>query len=150
LLTALFGSSGDFILSLEENKKAALRYLELLPLGRIGELSLAPDFSGWSTLSGEIAGGEFLARTAILPKMFVEPLKFTVDKLTAEDNRVSVQCRSEGLLITGVPYDNQYHYLFIFTGNAILKVYEYMSSVKAATMFPVLQQVRHDQQPASE
>jgi ketosteroid isomerase-like protein len=132
-------------MSIEERKTLARRYLELLPLGRIAELPLSPRFSGWSSLSGEVPGPEFLTRIAVLPKMFNPPLQFTIDAVTAEDDRVAVQCHSQGMLIDGKPYDNQYHYLMTFEQDRLLKVFEYMNPKKAEVMFAVLQAVRNRQ-----
>lgn len=129
-------------MALEDRKEIARRYVELLPLGRIDELPLSADFSGWSGLSGEIDGKEFLARTKILPKMFLEPLQFTIEAVTAEEDRVAVKCRSEGTLVNGVPYDNQYHFFLTFEGDLLLKTHEYMNVKKAEIMFPVLQKLR--------
>jgi hypothetical protein len=129
-------------MTLADRKNIARRYVELLPLGRIDELPLSPNFSAWSGLSGEIEGKEFLERVKILPKMFVEPLAFTIEAITAEEDRVAVKCRSEGVLVNGVPYDNQYHFFLAFDGDRLLKAHEYMNVKKAEIMFPVLQKIR--------
>jgi ketosteroid isomerase-like protein len=128
--------------TLEHRKNIARRYLELLPLARINELPLSERFSGWSSLSGEISGREFLERIAVLPHIFSPPLQFTIEAITAEEERVAVQCSSQGTLINGAPYDNQYHYLMTFEQDRILKVFEYMNAKKAESMFAVLQAVR--------
>jgi ketosteroid isomerase-like protein len=129
-------------MGVEDRKNIARRYLDLLPLGRIKELPLAEQFSGWSSLSGDVPGAEFLERILILPKIFSPPLQFTIESITAEDERVAVQCHSQGMLVNGIVYDNQYHYLMTFTGDRLLKVFEYMNAKKAEKLFAALQATR--------
>jgi ketosteroid isomerase-like protein len=61
---------------------------------------------------------EFKPIMPILPKIHVIGT-------TAEGERVAVEARGEGRLANGRPYENTYHFLFVFRDALIHEVKEY-------------------------
>ena len=50
--------------------------------------------------------------------------------MTAEDDRVAVEAESEGTHVSGVRYQNYYHFLFILKDSKVLLLKEYMDTEK--------------------
>ena len=59
---------------------------------------------------------------------FPEGLKFTIELVTAEDDRVAVVAHSEGQHVSGVPYRNDYHFLFTWRDGELVELREYMDT----------------------
>ena len=57
-------------------------------------------------------------------------IKFKIISMTAEDNRVAVEAESDGLHVSGLRYQNLYHFLFIFKEGKVLLLKEYMDTEK--------------------
>lgn len=69
------------------------------------------------------------------PSVFTKKLVQEFGHVTAEDNRVSVEVSIEGISEDGRLYANTYHYLFLFDGDRISEVREYLDTAVAAEMF---------------
>ena len=61
--------------------------------------------------------------------------KFAVASMTAEDDRVSVEARGDGISCTGKSYNNTYHFLFRMRGDKICHVAEYIDTQHVAEVF---------------
>jgi len=62
---------------------------------------------------------------------FANTFKFyviTIQEMTAEDDRVSVQAEADAELTDGRKYTNNYHFLFRLEGGKIRRIYEYRCS----------------------
>lgn len=55
-------------------------------------------------------------------------LNYTVLNLTAENDRVAVEAIGEGVHVSGKPYKNHYHFLFVWRDGKILQLKEYMDT----------------------
>jgi ketosteroid isomerase-like protein len=62
-----------------------------------------------------------------LALMEVKP-RFTIHAMTAEDDRVAVDCEGEGRFRDGTPYLNTYHFLFRLRDGRIVAVKEFMNT----------------------
>lgn len=62
-----------------------------------------------------------------LALMEVKP-RFTIHAMTAEDDRVAVDCDGEGRFRDGTPYLNTYHFLFRLRDGRIVAVKEFMNT----------------------
>jgi ketosteroid isomerase-like protein len=126
-------------MSIEANRTRALEFMKLLGQGRAGEAALAPEFTAWTLLSGEIPGQEYLSRNKSFPSIFKGQLTFVVDETTAEANRVVVQCRGKGTLVNDAAYENTYVFVFLFEGDRISRVAEYFNvKIAMEVLIPVL------------
>ena len=59
---------------------------------------------------------------------FPDGISYTIHNMTAEDDRVAVETTGEGMHISGVPYKNHYHFLFVWRDGKLLQLKEYMDT----------------------
>ena len=123
-------------MSTEQNKQIVIDFFDQMSNGNVkGFLDLYHEggavwTSGNTLISGtqkkaaiqEFAGGIYDA--------FPEGLKFKINSMTAEDDRVAVEAESEGIHVSGVKYQNFYHFLFILKDSKVLLLKEYMDTEK--------------------
>ena len=123
-------------MSAEQNKQIIIDFFDQMSNGNVkGFVDLYHEggavwTSGNTLISGtqkkaaiqEFAGGIYDA--------FPEGLKFKIISMTAEDDRVAVEAESEGMHISGVKYQNFYHFLFILKDSKVLLLKEYMDTEK--------------------
>ena len=123
-------------MSAEQNKQTIIDFFDQMSNGNVkGFVDLYHEggavwTSGNTLISGtqkkaaiqEFAGGIYDA--------FPEGLKFKIISMTAEDDRVAVEAESEGMHVSGVKYQNFYHFLFILKDSKVLLLKEYMDTEK--------------------
>lgn len=123
-------------MSTEQNKQIVIDFFDQMSNGNVkGFVDLYHEggavwTSGNTLISGtqkkaaiqEFAGGIYDA--------FPEGLKFKIISMTAEDDRVAVEAESEGMHVSGVKYQNFYHFLFILKDSKVLLLKEYMDTEK--------------------
>ena len=59
---------------------------------------------------------------------FPDGIKYTIHNMTAEDDRVAVEATGEGMHVSGQPYKNHYHFLFVWRDQQLLQLKEYMDT----------------------
>jgi ketosteroid isomerase-like protein len=69
------------------------------------------------------------------PSIFVGGVETTFGDITAEGDRVAVECETRGVLPDGRVYTNMYHYLFTFRDGKVIRVKEYLDTQSAAEFF---------------
>lgn len=69
------------------------------------------------------------------PSIFAGGAEVRFGAITAEDNRVAVECITGGETFDGRHYANAYHYLFTFRDGLIVSVKEYLDTALAAEFF---------------
>ena len=123
-------------MSTEQNKQTVIDFFDQMSNGNVkGFVDLYHEggavwTSGNTLISGtqkksaiqEFAGGIY--------DVFPEGLKFKINSMTAEDDRVAVEGESEGMHVSGVKYQNFYHFLFILKDSKVLLLKEYMDTEK--------------------
>jgi len=62
---------------------------------------------------------------------FPDGLTFSVETLTAEQDRVAIEARSRGVHVSGKRYENRYHFLVRIRGGKIVEVKEYLDTQHA-------------------
>jgi uncharacterized protein len=88
----------------------------------------ADDLTAWSPLMGTISLEEYLPKLKAVSEVWARPLDVTIDTVTAQDNRVVLQARSNGQLLDGREYANTYLFLVEFDEeNRIRHVREYFN-----------------------
>lgn len=129
-------------MSLDENKQTALEMLAAVGAVDVAAMGrLMTDNATWWVVGREprekaTPRGPFLeALPATMAKLFVTPVRFTVQGLTAEANRVAIEADSEARLANGKAYANRYHFLFVFEGGRISAVREYNDTAYMAASF---------------
>jgi len=124
-------------MSLEENKKIALRMLEDLSNRKIDAClaSMADTATWWIggsfPLSGTKTKKEFADILASIGPRMAQWLKITPKTLTAEGDRVAVEAESYAKLTNGRVYSNQYHFLIEVRDGKIQSVREYLDTMHA-------------------
>ena len=95
----------------------------------------AEDFVLWSPgalpFSGTHDKAEALELTKMITAAFPQGLRFTIDAMTVEGERVAVEAHSEGRHASGRDYRNQYHFLVKIRDGKIVMLKEYMDTQHA-------------------
>lgn len=94
--------------------------------GGIERRFYADNLTAWSPLMGTITVEEYLPKLKTVSEVWARPLDVTIDTITAQENRVVLQARSNGQLYDGREYANTYLFLVEFDEeNRIRHVREY-------------------------
>ena len=95
----------------------------------------AEDFVLWSPgalpFSGTHDKVEALELTKLITATFPQGLRFTIDAMTVEGERVAVEAHSEGRHASGRDYRNRYHFLVKIRDGKIVMLKEYMDTQHA-------------------
>lgn len=59
---------------------------------------------------------------------FPNGIDYTIHHMTAEDDRVAVEATGEGIHVSGKPYKNHYHFLFVWRDGELIQLKEYMDT----------------------
>ncbi len=121
----------------EENKALARRLIEALSNADVDFIKqyYADDFKMWVTGSLPFSGtndkaGAVSAMPAVLG-LFPEGIKFSIQAMTAEGERVAIEAKSEGRTFRGDLYEQDYHFLMRARGGKIVEWKEYMDTEHA-------------------
>jgi ketosteroid isomerase-like protein len=83
---------------------------------------------GNTLISGTYSKEQIAASAGGIFEVFPQGIKFTMQSMIAEGDRVAVEATSEGKHISGQTYSNEYHFLFEFREGKLLKLKEYMDT----------------------
>jgi hypothetical protein len=117
-----------------ETKVLVQQFFEALNAGDAETIanSYTPDGSiqtmGNTLISGVFNREQILQSAAGIFDVFPKGLTFTVLGMVAEGNKVAVEATSEGEHVSGQIYTNEYHFLFEFRGDKVLRLKEYMDT----------------------
>ena len=75
-----------------------------LATGGFGSVEFSPDFWAWTLTSGRLERSEFLRRVGLFSAVFEDSATIAVDTVTGDEDRVVVQFRVVGTLLTGAVY----------------------------------------------
>ena len=121
----------------EQNRARALRFIEALSANKLAEMRevLHADFEVWLPRPRRLYSfdeyQEMVQRSsALMPRS----IDITIGPITAEDDRVAIQCESHADLVSGKTYNNVYHFLFEFHEGKIRKVSEHNDTYHAVTV----------------
>ncbi len=84
--------------------------------------------TGNTLISGSYGKEQIRQYAAGILQVFPQGIRFSIQAMTAEGERVAVEAGSEGQHVSGVLYTNQYHFLFIFRDGKIVEFKEYMDT----------------------
>lgn len=99
--------------------------------GDLPDAMLTPDMTGWITTQGKVDKGTYQGLIRLLAKMTDGPLHFTVDAVTAQDDRIVAEARSAGRLVNGEYYAQTYVYVFRVREGLIASVAEHYNALVA-------------------
>ncbi len=124
-------------MSIEENKKLARQFFEDLSRGDGAAVldAYADDATLWTAGSLPFSGRHTLEEVGPLMAeilgAFPSGLRFTIQGITAEGDRVAVEAESHGQHASGRLYHNQYHFLMRFRDGKIREFKEYLDTMHA-------------------
>ena len=123
-------------MSAEQNKQIVIDFFDQMSNGNVKGFM---DFyheegavwtSGNTLMSGTQKKAAILEFAGEIYKSFPQGIKFKMTSMTDEDDRVAVEAESDGLHVSGLRYQNLYHFLFIFKEGKVLLLKEYMDTEK--------------------
>jgi ketosteroid isomerase-like protein len=110
----------------KSNHQVVRDFLAALGGGALRDDQITPDFEGWTVLSGPVERATYQRAFAIFATIFEGGgPTITVHSLTAEEDRVVAEFTSEGTLVNGDTYHNEYLFLFRVRDGRIAYVGEY-------------------------
>ena len=117
---------------IEANKKLACDFMKAFSDGdlELWASMMADDATyevmGNSVMSGLRTKAEIVATSSDLFKVFPQSIKLTVLALTAEGDRVAMEARGNATTVSGKPYNNTYHLLFVIRDGKVKEGREYL------------------------
>jgi uncharacterized protein len=117
-------------------------FFDAVSEGELPDALLTHDMTGWITTGGTMTKVAYQRAVALLGKMLVEPLRFTIDAITVQDDRAIAEVRSQGRLIDGNEYANTYVFAFRLREGRIASVAEhYDALVVQEKLVPLMRQL---------
>lgn len=96
---------------------------------------LAEDATWWAPGVGTMPKSQFAQLINQMDAILKGPIKLTIKRMTAEDDRVAVEAESDGDLVNGKHYHNVYHFLVVIRAGKVREVKEYNDTKYAADTF---------------
>jgi pyruvate dehydrogenase E2 component (dihydrolipoamide acetyltransferase) len=121
------------------NRQTVLDFFSAAQQGHDIMALLTEDIIWW--VPDHWALGGTYTRPQILPMLsaafdlFAQPLRFTINHLTAEGDRVAVDCDGAALFRDGTPFNNSYHFLFRLHHGKIAEIKEFMNTAYVSKAF---------------
>lgn len=126
-------------MSLEDNKAKARAFITATINGEIRGDMLSDDFVFWNATTGELSRETVLQLPDALKRALKDGLKVEETGITAEGNRVAIEARSHGELVTGEAYSNVYHFLVEFAPDGLIsRMHEHLDTASAAPLLRAL------------
>jgi ketosteroid isomerase-like protein len=117
--------------------ETALRFIEAMGAGNADAAAgcLAPGATTMARNFSRFAGvhdrDEMLGMIANFTALMPSGLRFTVNSVMADGDRVAIECDGDAVTSAGEPYRNQYCFVFRFSGERIKEIHEYFCSKRA-------------------
>lgn len=105
----------------------ARAYFAAVTAGELPDRLLTDDFSAWTTGTGPMSKSAYQDAIRLLARLCKTPIQFTIDAITAEEDRVLAEARSRTTLTNGEPYANTYVFSFRIREGRIAWIGEHMN-----------------------
>ncbi len=126
----------------DDNHQRVRDFLAALERGELPDALVTPDMSAWTLTSGDTDKERFAGGVKVLSAIFGGTLVYHIDALTAEEDRVVAEVRSEGTLISGEAFGNVHVFSFRIRDGRIAHVAEFMNPVAVQEkLVPLLTQL---------
>lgn len=109
------------------NHELVRDFFAALSSGSLPSEMLCPDMTAWTTTSGVMDKMKFQGGVKLLGAIFGGSLRYSIDSLTAEDDRVAAEVQSCGTLIDGKDFNNVHVFVFRIHDGRIAEVAEHMN-----------------------
>lgn len=118
-------------------------YFAAVTAGELPDALLTEDMTAWTTTQGTMSKQAYQDVIRLLARISRVPLAFTVDSITAEDDRAVAEARSQGVLIDGEPYANTYVFVFRIRDGRIAAIAEHFNAlIVQEKMVPLVRPVQ--------
>jgi pyruvate dehydrogenase E2 component (dihydrolipoamide acetyltransferase) len=123
----------------QDNRQTVLAFFNAAAQGR-DIMTLMTDDIIWWVPDHWALGGTY-SRSQIQPMLlaafdlFEQPLRFTINHLTAEHDRVAVDCDGTAVFRDGTRFHNSYHFLFRLDHGKIKEIKEFMNTAYVSKVF---------------
>lgn len=106
-------------------------YFAAVTAGDLPDDLLTEDMTAWLTTQGPIGKRAYQDAVRWLGSVMREPLRFTIDAITAEGDRAVAEARSEGVLINGESYAQTYVFVLRIRDGRIAAIAEHYNALVA-------------------
>ena len=122
------------------NKDIAGAFFAALSAGAVPDDMLTDDMTAWTTTSGSMPRQRYQGGVTMLQSLFPAGLAYTVDSLTAEEDRVAAEVQSRGTLSNGEDFHNIYLFMLRINDGRIASVAEHFNpTVVREKIVPLMQ-----------
>src|SRR4051794_10461538 len=104
-------------------------YFAAVTAGELPDDLLTEDMTAWTTTQGTMSKVAYQEVIRLLGRICKVPLQFTIDAITAEEDRAVAEARSEGVLINDEPYANTYVFVFRIRDGRIASIAEHFNAL---------------------
>ncbi len=121
-----------------ENKQLVMEFFDHFSAGRRQQAleMIADDGTWWAPGVGVMKKTQFGQVMSFLEKKVMKgPIRISLKRITAEDDRVAAEAESDGDVVNGKHYHNTYHFLIVIAGGKIREVKEYNDTKYASEVF---------------
>jgi ketosteroid isomerase-like protein len=124
------------------NHRFALAYFDAVTAGELPDALLTPDMTAWITHGATMDKAGYQNAIRQLKAMCAEPIRFTVQAITAEEDRVVAEATSKAVLTNGEPYENTYIFVLRIRDGRIASIAEhYNALIVEAKLMPLMAQM---------
>lgn len=111
--------------------------------GELPDSMLTADMTGWITTQGTVDKASYQGMIRVLARMTEGPLDFTIDAVTAQDDRIVAEAHSTGRLVNGEDYAQTYVYVFRMRDGLIASVAEHYNALVAQEkLLPLMRELK--------
>jgi uncharacterized protein len=115
-------------------------FFTALSSGSLSSRFFTDDMTAWTTTSGASAKEKYLSGVGLLQSLFPAGLTYTLDTLTAEEDRVAAEVQSRGILVNGESFHNVYVFMFRIRDGRIASLAEHFNpQIVREKIMPLLQ-----------
>jgi ketosteroid isomerase-like protein len=123
-----------------ESHQIVRSFFAALDRGTFSDDMFSDGVTFWTMTSGFSDKARFLGGVKMLQSLFPAGLRYTIETLTAEEDRAIVEATSQGVLVDGDSFQNLHVFTFRFAGGRIGAVKEYMNPDPVrAKLMPLMQ-----------
>jgi uncharacterized protein len=111
---------------IQETHQIAREFFAALSRGDVPDAILTSDMTFWTTSSGKSSDkARFQFGIKLLASIFKGGLTYSIDSLTAEEDRVAAEVQSQGTLVNGEEYHGRYVFMLRVRDGRISSVSEH-------------------------
>lgn len=115
----------------ETSYRIAQDYVTAVMAGDLPDAMLTPDMTAWITTAGTVSKQSYQRMIQMMKVMCATPLVFTVQAMTADEDRVVIEVTSAATLVSGEDYRQTYVFVLRLRDGKIAAVAEHYNALVA-------------------